>query len=147
MIFCEMPTRILSRSVSTLQIYYCVTLHPDDGKQNVLMAGCSDKKIYQFDIDTGDTVQVRTSPLAEGSDQSLESMDIPQRTLPGINTTSSSTLRSTTTTWERSTRSPLWMGGNDLCRHLMTSPSGCGSLASPCRCESSVDEVSIIMHV
>eukprot|EP00955_Chlamydomonas_euryale_P106899 365734-Chlamydomonas_euryale.AAC.7 len=39
------------------RVYYCVTLHPDDAKQNVLMAGCGDKKIYQFDIDTGDTVQ------------------------------------------------------------------------------------------
>ena len=33
------------------QIYYCVTLHPDDGKQNVLMAGCSDKKIYLGEIE------------------------------------------------------------------------------------------------
>jgi hypothetical protein len=48
------------RSLTLLftQVFYCVTLHPDEGKQNVLMAGCSDKKIYQFDIDTGDTVQV-----------------------------------------------------------------------------------------
>ena len=43
----------------TPQIYYCVTLHPSDDKQNVLMAGCSDKKIYQFDIDKGEVVQVR----------------------------------------------------------------------------------------
>jgi hypothetical protein len=37
-----------------------VTLHPSDDKQNVLMAGCSDKKIYQFDIDKGEVVQVGT---------------------------------------------------------------------------------------
>lgn len=37
---------------------YTVRLHPDDDKQNVLMAGTSDKKIIQIDTDTGDIVQV-----------------------------------------------------------------------------------------
>jgi hypothetical protein len=35
--------------------------HPDDDKQNVIMAGCGDKKIYQWDSDTGDLVQVSLS--------------------------------------------------------------------------------------
>lgn len=32
--------------------------HPEADKQNVLMAGCADKKIYQFDFNTGDVEQV-----------------------------------------------------------------------------------------
>jgi pre-mRNA-processing factor 17 len=43
------------RTFNTGKVHYCVTLHPE--KQNMLMSGCGDKKIYQFDIDTGDTVQ------------------------------------------------------------------------------------------
>ena len=37
--------------------------HPDDDKQNVIMAGCGDKKIYQWDSDTGDLVQVGLTPV------------------------------------------------------------------------------------
>ncbi|KAJ1930506.1 hypothetical protein IWQ60_000202 [Tieghemiomyces parasiticus] len=36
---------------------YCVTFHPDDDKQNVFLAGCSNKKIMQYDTDTGAAVQ------------------------------------------------------------------------------------------
>ncbi|QDZ19087.1 pre-mRNA-processing factor 17 [Chloropicon primus] len=36
---------------------YCVKFHPDDDKQNTVLAGCSNKKIYQFDTDSGDIVQ------------------------------------------------------------------------------------------
>lgn len=35
---------------------YCVRLKPD--QQNVLMAGTHDKKILQWDMDSGDLVQV-----------------------------------------------------------------------------------------
>jgi hypothetical protein len=35
---------------------YCVRLKPD--QQNVLMAGTQDKKIVQWDMDSGDLVQV-----------------------------------------------------------------------------------------
>ncbi len=35
---------------------YCVRLKPD--QQNVLMAGTQDKKILQWDLDSGDLVQV-----------------------------------------------------------------------------------------
>jgi hypothetical protein len=47
------------RTLSTGKLYYCGVFHPDDDKQNVLMGGCADKKIYQFDLNTGDVVQVR----------------------------------------------------------------------------------------
>ena len=36
---------------------YCVKFHPDEDKQNMVLAGCSDKKIYQFDTDSGEVVQ------------------------------------------------------------------------------------------
>ena len=36
---------------------YCVKFNPDDDKQNMVLAGCSDKKIYQFDTDSGEIVQ------------------------------------------------------------------------------------------
>lgn len=45
------------RTFNTGKMYYVAKLHPDDDKQNVLMAGCADKKIYQWDLDTGDLVQ------------------------------------------------------------------------------------------
>ena len=40
------------------KMYYTAKLHPDADKQNVLMAGCADKKVYQWDITSGDLVQV-----------------------------------------------------------------------------------------
>jgi pre-mRNA-processing factor 17 len=39
------------------QMAYCVRLHPDQDKQNVLMAGMQNKKILQFDLDSGDIIQ------------------------------------------------------------------------------------------
>jgi len=45
------------RTLSTGKLYYCGVFHPDDDKQNVLMGGCADKKIYQWDLNTGDVVQ------------------------------------------------------------------------------------------
>lgn len=35
----------------------CVRFHPSDGKQNVFLAGCNNKKILQFDTNTKDIVQ------------------------------------------------------------------------------------------
>ncbi len=42
-------------------MYYCVTLHPE--KQNVLLAGANDKKIYQWDLDSGNLSQVGPAQL------------------------------------------------------------------------------------
>ena len=47
------------RSFGEGKMFYCSVLHPDPAKQNVLMAGCQDKKVYQWDMDTGDLVQAR----------------------------------------------------------------------------------------
>ncbi|KAI8149226.1 WD40-repeat-containing domain protein [Fennellomyces sp. T-0311] len=45
------------RTFSTGKIPYCVTFNPDEDKQNVFLTGCSDKKIVQFDVDTGEITQ------------------------------------------------------------------------------------------
>jgi WD40 repeat protein len=44
-------------------MFFCARFHPDDDKQNVIMGGCADKKIHQWDSDTGDLVQVRGRSL------------------------------------------------------------------------------------
>ena len=46
------------RSFGEGKMFFCSVFHPDDNKQNVIMAGCGDKKVYQWDADTGDLVQV-----------------------------------------------------------------------------------------
>ncbi|KAI9327000.1 WD40-repeat-containing domain protein [Obelidium mucronatum] len=43
------------RSFSTRRVPNCVTFNP--GKQNIFLTGCADKKVYQFDINTGNIVQ------------------------------------------------------------------------------------------
>ena len=40
-------------------MFYVAKFHPE--QQNVMLAGCGDKKIYQWDMDSGDLVQVRTA--------------------------------------------------------------------------------------
>lgn len=42
---------------STGKIPYVVKLHPDEDKQNVLLAGMSDKKIVQWDMNSGEITQ------------------------------------------------------------------------------------------
>ncbi|KND01868.1 uncharacterized protein SPPG_03658 [Spizellomyces punctatus DAOM BR117] len=42
---------------STKRIPYCVKFNPDEDKQHLFLTGCADKKIYQFDINTGEVVQ------------------------------------------------------------------------------------------
>ncbi|KAF9273747.1 hypothetical protein BGZ68_001245 [Mortierella alpina] len=42
---------------STKKIPYVVKFNPDEDKQNVFLAGCSDHKIYQFDTNTGEVIQ------------------------------------------------------------------------------------------
>jgi pre-mRNA-processing factor 17 len=36
---------------------YALRFHPDEDKQNMLLVGCSDRKIYQFDVNSGEIVQ------------------------------------------------------------------------------------------
>ena len=51
--------------ISTLgegKMYYTAKLHPNTDKQNMLFAGCADKKVYQWDANSGDLVQVRACP-------------------------------------------------------------------------------------
>ncbi|CAI8025898.1 Pre-mRNA-processing factor 17 [Geodia barretti] len=36
---------------------YCVRFNPDEDKQNLFLVGCADKKIYCFNIDSGEIVQ------------------------------------------------------------------------------------------
>lgn len=48
------------RTIGEGKMFFTAKFHPDDGKQNVLMAGCQDKKVYQWDMNTGDLVQVGT---------------------------------------------------------------------------------------
>ncbi|KAG0033358.1 hypothetical protein BGZ82_006132 [Podila clonocystis] len=42
---------------STKKVPYVVKFNPDEDKQNIFLAGCSDHKIYQFDINSGEVTQ------------------------------------------------------------------------------------------
>jgi len=42
----------------------CVKLHPHSDKQNVLLAGCADRKVVQWDMNTGDMTQQYDQHLA-----------------------------------------------------------------------------------
>lgn len=45
------------RTLNNGKQHYCGVFHPNPDKQNVLMSGCQDKKVYQWDLDTGDVMQ------------------------------------------------------------------------------------------
>jgi len=45
------------RTFSTGRLPYCVTFNPDQDKNNIFLAGYSDKKIVQFDTNTGEITQ------------------------------------------------------------------------------------------
>ncbi|KAJ3069956.1 hypothetical protein HDU98_006972 [Podochytrium sp. JEL0797] len=45
------------RSFSTKRIPNCVTFNPSGDKQNIFLTGCADKKVYQFDTNSGKVVQ------------------------------------------------------------------------------------------
>lgn len=49
------------RSLGEGKMFFVAKFHPDEDKQNVVMAGCGDKKIYQWDSNTADLIQVRAS--------------------------------------------------------------------------------------
>ena len=44
-------------AVTSGSVPNCVRLHPHADKQNVLLVGCSDKKVVQWDLNTGDMTQ------------------------------------------------------------------------------------------
>ncbi|CAO3679593.1 unnamed protein product [Rhizopus stolonifer] len=45
------------RTFSTGRLPYCVSFNPDQDKQHVFLAGFSDKKVVQFNINSGETTQ------------------------------------------------------------------------------------------
>jgi pre-mRNA-processing factor 17 len=53
----DTETGVVKRTINHDKIGYVVRIHPDDNKQNMLLVGCSDRNIYQYDLDTGDLVQ------------------------------------------------------------------------------------------
>ena len=62
--------------ISTLgqgAIPFCCKFNPADDQQNMVLAGCSDNKIYQFDLDSGDVVQEYSEHL--GSVNALAFID------------------------------------------------------------------------
>lgn len=44
-------------SFSNRKMPFCVQFHPQQSKQNIFLAGCSNKKILQYDINTKEVVQ------------------------------------------------------------------------------------------
>ncbi|KAJ3091337.1 pre-mRNA-processing factor 17 [Quaeritorhiza haematococci] len=44
-------------SFTTKRIPYCITFNPDEDKQHIFLTGCADKKVYQFDMNTGEITQ------------------------------------------------------------------------------------------
>jgi pre-mRNA-processing factor 17 len=53
----DTETGAVISTVTSGKVAYCVTAHPHDDQQNVLLAGQSDKKILQYDWNMGDVVQ------------------------------------------------------------------------------------------
>ena len=51
------PCLQVVQTVKSAAMFYCATLHPEPAKENVVLAGASDKKIYQYDLNSGDMVQ------------------------------------------------------------------------------------------
>ncbi|CAO1615241.1 unnamed protein product [Sympodiomycopsis kandeliae] len=45
------------KAFSNGKVPYCIKFHPDEDKQNIFLAGMSDKKIIQYDINTGEITQ------------------------------------------------------------------------------------------
>ena len=45
------------QTVRSPAVFYCATLNPDPAKESTVLAGASDKKIYQFDLTSGEMIQ------------------------------------------------------------------------------------------
>jgi len=61
------------RSFTNRRTPFCVKFHPSDDKQNIFLAGCSNKKILQYDTNTKEIVQQYEEHL--GSIDSLTFID------------------------------------------------------------------------
>merc|ERR1712050_410477 len=48
---------VVKSTICSNKMGYVVKIHPDADKQHIVLVGCSDKKIYQFDLNTGNSVQ------------------------------------------------------------------------------------------
>lgn len=45
------------KTFTTHKTPYCVRFHPEEDKQHIFLTGCSDKKVHQFDMNTGEVIQ------------------------------------------------------------------------------------------
>ena len=73
------------RSFGEGKMFFVAKFHPDPDKQNVLMAGCQDKKVYQWDINSGDLVQVRPAELiCQAGAKAVEDFVTSYSLLPGM---------------------------------------------------------------
>jgi len=45
------------RAFTNDRVPYCAKFNPDEDKQNIFLAGCADKKVIQYDINSGEVVQ------------------------------------------------------------------------------------------
>lgn len=53
----DTETGTMIQSFGQGQMAYCVRIHPGEDKQNVVLAGMQNKKILQFDVNSGECVQ------------------------------------------------------------------------------------------
>merc|ERR1719221_366746 len=53
----DTETGKVKRVIAHKNMCYVLKIHPDEDKQHLLLAGCSDRKIYQYDLNSGDVVQ------------------------------------------------------------------------------------------
>lgn len=50
------PLQVI-QTIRSGAVFYCATLHPEPAKSHMVLAGASDKKVYQFDFNSGDLIQ------------------------------------------------------------------------------------------
>jgi pre-mRNA-processing factor 17 len=47
----------VKNTIARNKLGYALKIHPDDDKQHIVLVGCSDRKIYQYDLRTSDFIQ------------------------------------------------------------------------------------------
>ncbi len=103
-------------AVTPGKVPHCVKLHPHPDKQNVLLAGLADRKIMQWDLNTGDMTQEYEQHLVR-----------PRRCLPRRSAHADALLPCFRLP---STPSRSWTRAAALCPAVTTRRCACGSLAS-----------------